>query len=439
MKKKITIYLLLALTCIGLQSCLFQEEDYFDDSSANRATADVKRCDELLKAAPNGWVMEYYVGKNYLFGGFTLYCLFDGEKVTMASQLYEKGQKAVSSLYRVISEQSTLLTFDTYNLLLHVFGAPNGSMSSDPNGNLEGDYEFVIMDASADRIELKGKKYGNRIVMTPLPETTSWKKYMGALSDMDKKIYQYTYDLYIDGLYTGTMQRNSYSFDITYYDEIGQTKGSRAPFMITTEGIRLREPLTIDGIVMQNFAWSTKEEVLVCTDKDATKAKLTGVNPAGYLNYENFIGNYTLSYQTYDATGTQLVEKSRDVSIIQKEKDESYLLKGAVDQYDIPMSYDKTNGVITLDAGELIDEVPGKYLYLTICDIITGQLTNMKGIGLFSYIDRTQENLRFAMVDNGQWGQSNGFFLGIFDSKKENANYISYIGDVIAGPIFTKK
>ena len=39
MKKNITIYLLLALACLGLQSCLFQEENYFDDSSANRATA----------------------------------------------------------------------------------------------------------------------------------------------------------------------------------------------------------------------------------------------------------------------------------------------------------------------------------------------------------------------------------------------------------------
>ena len=35
--KNITIYLLLALACLGLQSCLFQEENYFDDSSANRA------------------------------------------------------------------------------------------------------------------------------------------------------------------------------------------------------------------------------------------------------------------------------------------------------------------------------------------------------------------------------------------------------------------
>ena len=34
--KKI-LYFLLASICISLQSCLYQEDSYFDDSSANRA------------------------------------------------------------------------------------------------------------------------------------------------------------------------------------------------------------------------------------------------------------------------------------------------------------------------------------------------------------------------------------------------------------------
>lgn len=123
MKKNRTIYFLLALVCLGLQSCLFQEEDYFDDSSANRATADVKRCSELLEAAPNGWVMEYYVGKDYSLGGITLLCKFDGQRVTMASQI-AGADETVSSLYSVKSEQATMLSFDTYNYLVHYFGQP---------------------------------------------------------------------------------------------------------------------------------------------------------------------------------------------------------------------------------------------------------------------------------------------------------------------------
>ncbi len=48
MKKYLSIYTLLALTCIVLQSCLFSEEEIFDESAANRATADVIKCQEIL-------------------------------------------------------------------------------------------------------------------------------------------------------------------------------------------------------------------------------------------------------------------------------------------------------------------------------------------------------------------------------------------------------
>ena len=54
MKKYLSIYTLLALACIVLQSCLFSEEEIFDESSANRATADEIKCQEILKDVPNG-------------------------------------------------------------------------------------------------------------------------------------------------------------------------------------------------------------------------------------------------------------------------------------------------------------------------------------------------------------------------------------------------
>ena len=60
MKKYLSIYTLLVLTCIVLQSCLFSEEEIFDESSANRATADVIKCQEILKDVPNGWKLEYF-------------------------------------------------------------------------------------------------------------------------------------------------------------------------------------------------------------------------------------------------------------------------------------------------------------------------------------------------------------------------------------------
>ncbi len=54
-----------------------------------------------------------------------------------------------------------------------------------PNGTLGGDYEFVISDATAERIELKGKKYGNRIVMKALTEDQTWKQYLTRIKKVE--------------------------------------------------------------------------------------------------------------------------------------------------------------------------------------------------------------------------------------------------------------
>lgn len=41
----------------------------------------------------------------------------------------------IESLYQVVSEQSTMLTFDSYNELIHAFAAPAGS-GNDANANM---------------------------------------------------------------------------------------------------------------------------------------------------------------------------------------------------------------------------------------------------------------------------------------------------------------
>lgn len=93
MKQKILTYFILVTACIGLHSCLFQQDDYFDKSSAERAAADVIKCSELLKSSPNGWLLEYYIGSGYAMGGITLLCKFDDKKVTMASTLSTVSRK----------------------------------------------------------------------------------------------------------------------------------------------------------------------------------------------------------------------------------------------------------------------------------------------------------------------------------------------------------
>ena len=46
--KKYVAYCILLFVAVGLQSCLFQEDDFFGESSANRATNSVLECQEIF-------------------------------------------------------------------------------------------------------------------------------------------------------------------------------------------------------------------------------------------------------------------------------------------------------------------------------------------------------------------------------------------------------
>lgn len=148
--RKIKIYGLLTCVCLMMQSCLFNEDDIFDESSAQRAIASVNECQEILKGAANGWLLEYYTGEDGEYGGFNVLARFDGNNVIMAADFatdnYEIGEES-TSLYKVESYQGTELSFDSYNELIHEFCEPSGYNSP----GYAGDYEFVFRSVSKEK------------------------------------------------------------------------------------------------------------------------------------------------------------------------------------------------------------------------------------------------------------------------------------------------
>lgn len=343
--KKI-LYCLLASVCISLQSCLYQEESYFDDSSANRATTDVERCGEILKNAPNGWKLEYYAGKNYSMGGITLLCKFDGENVTIMSEIGSTAIKPgvkTTSLYKVVSEQSTLLTFDTFNELLHCFSKP----ILNQNNNFQGDYEFVITSASENEIILQGKKYQNEMVMTPMPVDTDWNNYIQHLNQIANEAFLNNYILKAGGEKVGEVERYSHAFNIST-----QTESQDAPFIYTAEGIRFRHPITIGGKALQNFKWNKTRMTFTCTDTGAEHISMEGVYPTEYKRYEDYIGFYYFYYKTLnvndDGTFSFVDAMPFIVQLKQKTDQENYILTGSELDADIIVTYEKSIGKLVI-------------------------------------------------------------------------------------------
>lgn len=351
MKNKITDYILLVFICLGLQACLFQEDDIFEQSSANRASENVAELKELLVNVPNGWKMEYYPGADYSMGGITLLCRFDGSNVTLMSEVGSAKTdpgKERTSLYKITSEESTVLTFDSFNELIHCFSEPVMGM----NANLEGDYEFVYMGQEENKVFLQGRRYHNTMVMTPLTQGIGWKEYIGRLNLIEKEAFLNTYSLMIGGQKIGEAVRSSRLFSLAVD---GQAE-SVAPFLYTTEGIRFKDEITVQGKTVRNFLWNKADMSFVCSDEGAGDVALKAVYPQDYTPYDDYLGFYYMFYQEYDGYNEE--EDKVDfrpgytiVELQQKVPGESFVLASSkleAEAANIVVTYDKPTGRLVI-------------------------------------------------------------------------------------------
>lgn len=344
--KKILSYLLLLLP-LTWQSCLFQEDEVFDDSAANRLSAEVIKCQELLKAAPNGWKLEYFIGSNYTGGGIVFLMRFDGKNVEMTAEIGPAGFKPgniVSSLYQVQSEQSTMITFDSYNPLLHAYSAP-----LDANINIGGDYEFIVMSASEDKIVLQGKRYKNIMEMTPVPKDIPWRIFLDDILTIQKQAPAYTYLLKKgDQVLKQFIRSESSLSTFAAYNENVSDDPDILPFIFTEKGLKLHSPYEINGMEIQYFKWNKKTKVFTCTDDNASDVQLTEFTPQNLTPYEAYLGQYTAVFQQMNDPNVH----QKTVLIEQKEAGKSYVLKG-LEMVDIPLTYSKVNGALKMDSEAL--------------------------------------------------------------------------------------
>ena len=431
MKNKITKYILLAFICLGLQACLFQEDDLFEKSSANRASENVAELQELLVNVPNGWKMEYYPGADYSMGGITLLCRFDGNNVTLMSEVGSvktASGKEASSLYKVTSEESTVLTFDSFNEFIHCFSEPIMGM----NTNLEGDYEFVYMGQEDNKVILQGRRYHNTMVMTPLTQGVNWKDYIGQLNLIEREAFLKTYSLMVGGQKVGNAVRTSHLFSLTVE---GQTSSS-VPFIYTPEGIRFKDEITIQGKTVQNFVWNKEDMTFTSSDEEAADVVLKAYYPQDYTPYEDYLGTYYMYYREYEKYNEEEDKVEfrpgyMAVELQQKVAGESFVLtsdKLETTAANIVITYDKATGKLIIKPqnvtvmgypGALVigfeqGFLPAHYgLDLGNLAVLTDMETGLIGIS-----GGADENLSFSFVEYG-----NTFF--------------SMMGEVATSLIFT--
>lgn len=165
--KKQGIYIWFLLTVFVFCACKRTEDPIFDKNSAERLNEAVEHAYGILQGSPNGWMMKYYPASTMEFGGYTLFVDFVSDKdATLTSDI---NKNSITSSYAVIAEGGPVLTFNGYNKVIHYFsepGADSGVGAAD--SGLRGDFEFIVIEATPEKVTLKGKKSGNIVEMTPL-------------------------------------------------------------------------------------------------------------------------------------------------------------------------------------------------------------------------------------------------------------------------------
>lgn len=424
MKRLFYIYLVAAIACVSFHSCLFQEDDLFDDSAANRVTNANNRYAALLQSATNGWVMEYYIGDDYSSGGISILCKFTDKEVEMASTCSVPGADAGtvhSSLYKLIGEQGPMLTFDSYNPVMHYFATPTGG-GSDPNGTLGGDYEFVIRSATDTQIVLEGKKVGNTMVMTRLADDVKWSDYIDKVTTMEENAFLNTYEVKEGGQVVGMLQRNNYTFTMT--DALGDVIYDLMPFVYTETGLKFREPFVINGTSVQYLEWNEASRTLVSTDGAVS---FEGIYPEGWRSYEEFLGNYVLSYGN---------ERS-NVVLEEKDYNHSFTMKG-LPQFDVEVTYNQGEGRIEI-MYQYLGTYQGYEIWLCPWDAASGYLTWSPEVGLVGVEERANP-LTISFVENGAWPDYNAdsFLFYAFSGTPGSSTAVSSVLQV-PNPVLTKQ
>ncbi|NDV77671.1 DUF4302 domain-containing protein [Dysgonomonas sp. 511] len=260
------LYYLLLLSVLFSTSCLKDDDDIFDESSAARLTKALQEYQNILESAPNGWLMTYYTDEASSYaGGYNYYLSFKNgtvkaafeQKVEYDGATYNPGDTYTSD-YELHATQGPVLSFNTFSPLLHYFATPSSSL---PSG-FYGDYEFIVLNVSSDFIEMKSVKKGTKATLKRLDSSFNCESYFSEISAMEENTRYPKYETFLDGELIASA-KGGYGRYFTF--TIGTTV-YKAPFVVTTEGIKFYSPVTINGQTIQNLRWDALSESLICTD-----------------------------------------------------------------------------------------------------------------------------------------------------------------------------
>lgn len=263
MKIQKFIFLMLGIV---LAACTPRVDDIFDNTSVVRLE---HRREALMKQfieAPDGWVMQYFArvdptsSDTMQHRGYTFLMQFREDGTVTVGAIVNGVYKTETSMWDIVNDNSSVLTFNTYNSIFHYCSNP------DPEGVLfgtglgegvGGDYEFMVLEYNEqqDYQLLKGKKQGCYIRMYPLKAGQDWEDYLAQIAAMDEFLLaeDVPWDLYQDDLHWTLYNVRSHEFRTFTFGEDTLGGGSYYGYITTPVGIYMNGG--VFDLVVQHYQY----------------------------------------------------------------------------------------------------------------------------------------------------------------------------------------
>lgn len=429
--KKILLFVLMAMPMLMLQSCLHDEEQIFEKNSANRMTEYLENARKVILSGNATWMMEMYPSSSQSWGGYSFTFKFDGDKVSARSDIFN-ASKEVTSLWSLTNDDGPVLTFDTYNEIIHFLSTPTGSSSSAGGYQaFQGEFGWIIMDVQQDVIKLRGKKTGNTIYMyrmTEDPET-----YIKNCQKIDESMI-------FTGLKFGEGENAINGIIDTDNRQVSFTSPKDTvdvAYCVTSTGIKLYEDIELMGKTYRDFTMTYNADgspASMNSNGDAFAATF----PEGWLSYGSYLGDYTLYYYYGKNSAGEYVYETVDVTLEPDATGTKFLVKGLNPLWYVEMNYKKATGTAELCAQAVKDVTTGEpfvasngyYIGMISWDADKGYINYGNTIGLKAKWNGEEGPIRINFSDNGAWGtyKVSSYYLYFFKSLTlSTANRVSNI------------
>ena len=249
-------YIYMCLAACLLVSCSQEEEAVYGkgNSYAKRIGETSTEYVNLLEGATNGWLLSMYVGTGQQYGGYNYILKFHQGKVTALS---EATTEEDTSLYTLNFSEKSILTFDTYNKVLHQFVEPSALF---PEGKI-GDNQLVIQSYENGVFTLKGQRSNNLMTLRKLEgEATAYLSKIRERQSLFK----------VSDAYPVTINGKEVDFELQpsnrqFIAREGTTVIKKA-YIYTENGFKLYEPITIAGKTFSEFTLSADNSEITADD-----------------------------------------------------------------------------------------------------------------------------------------------------------------------------